>query len=103
MPNLRGQRTPQNIPAGPFEIGSDSNREVQAIHTLWLGKRVGNQVQDPPNNSNIVKEKKKRNQRSQQRKMIKLLLTIKINFLCPKPHFLNVFNQLGRKITVREF
>ena len=97
VPNPRGQPAPQNTPTGQFEISSDSNRQVQAIHTLRSGKRVDNQVQDPPNNPNIVKEKEKRNQRSQQRKMIKLLLTIKINLLCPKPHFLNVFNQLRKK------
>ena len=103
MPNLSGQPASQNIPTDQCEINSDSNREVQAINTLRSGKRVDNQVQDPPNNPNIIKKRKKRNQRSQQRKIIKLLLKIKINLLCQKPHFLKVFNQLGRKITVREF
>jgi len=37
VPNPRGQHVPQNTPTGQFEIGSDSNREVQAIHTLRLG------------------------------------------------------------------
>ena len=92
MPNPRGQSAPQNTLKGQFEISSDSNSQIQAIHTLWSGKRVDNQVQDPPNNPNIVKEKEKRNQRSQQRKMIKLLLTIKRNLLCLKSYFLNVFN-----------
>jgi len=59
VPNARGQLAPQNNPIGQFEIGSDSNREVQAIYTLRSGKRVDNQVQDPPNNPNIVKEKEK--------------------------------------------
>ena len=92
MPNLRGQSAPQNTPTGQFEIGSGSNREVQAIHTLRSGKRVDNQVQAPPNNPNVVKKKKRKTQKSQQRKMTKLLLTIKRNHLYPRPYFLNVFN-----------
>ena len=55
MPNPRGQSVPQNTPTGQFEIGSGSNCEVQAIRTLRSGKKVDNQVHDPPNNPNIVK------------------------------------------------
>ena len=50
----------------------------------------------------LTRRKRKRCQRSQQRRMIKLL-TLKRNSLCPKPHFLNVFNPVRRKITVRDF
>jgi len=32
--------------------------------------------------------------------MIKLLLTLKRNPLCPKPHILNMFRPIGRKITL---
>ena len=60
MPNPSGQPAPQNTPTGQFEIGSGSNHEVQAIHTLRSGKRVDNQVQDPPNNPNIVIKKKEK-------------------------------------------
>ena len=49
----------------------------------------------------IMKTKKKR--MSQQRKMIKVLLTIKQNPLCPKPHFLNIFKPIRRKIIVKKF
>ena len=46
VPNRRGQPAPQNTPTGQFEISFNSNRQVQAIHTLQSGKRVDNQVQD---------------------------------------------------------
>jgi len=59
--NPRGHPAPQNTPTGQFEISFDLNHQVQAIPTLRSGKRVDNQVQDLPNNPNIVKEKEKRN------------------------------------------
>jgi len=85
VPNPSGQPAPQNTPTGQFEIGSGSNHEVQAIHTLRSGKRVDNQVQDSPNNPNIVKEKEELKEST--KKMVKLLLTIKRNLLCQSPIF----------------
>ena len=40
VPNPRGQSAPQNTPTYQFEIGCDSNYQVQAIHTLRSGKRI---------------------------------------------------------------
>jgi len=63
---------------------------------------VDNQVQNPPNNPNIVKEKEKEKPKESTKKDDQLIVDNQEKSFVP-PHFLNVFNQLGRKFTVRKF
>ena len=90
MSNLKGQHVPQNVPTGQFEIGSGSNREVQAIHTLRSGKKVDNQVQIPPNDSNvenIIKEKEKEISKESTKKNDQVVVDNQTKFFVPKAPF----------------
>ena len=59
VPNPREQLVPPNAPKSLWL----TNKEVQAIHTLWSVKRVDNQVQLPfdnhLNSENLNKQKEK--------------------------------------------
>ena len=87
MSNPRGQPAPQNTPTGQFEIGSDSNREVQAIHNLRSGRRVDNQVGDPPNNPNFVKKKEKEDPKDSAKKDNQVVVDNQEKSFVPKTPF----------------
>jgi len=64
---------------------------------------VDNQVQELQNNPNVVKEREKEDSKESTKKDDQVVVIIKKDPLCPRPYVLNIFNQLGRKITVRKF
>ena len=69
------------------KIGSDSNHEVQAIHILWSGKRVDNQVQAPPSNPNVVSEKEKENSKESTKKDDQVIIDNQDKSFVPKAPF----------------
>ena len=87
MSNPRGQPAPQNTPTGQFENGVGSNREVQTINTLRSGKRVNNQVQAPPNNSNVINEKEKENPKDSTKKEDQVVVDNQEKSFVPKAPF----------------
>ena len=97
VPNPRGQPALQNTHTSQFEIGSGSNREVQAIHTLRSGKKVDNQVQAPPNNSNLINEKEKENPKDSTKKEDQVVVDNQEKSFQPKTPFPQRLQQTRKK------